>query len=154
MDLRKVKTLIELVESSGIGELEIQEGEERIRITRAPPAATQTVMVNAPMPAAQPAVTSLPAANATAAATPAAPVPSDQHVVKSPMVGTFYRAATPGSKAFVEIGDQIEEGATLCIIEAMKLMNEIEADKAGVVKAILTENGQPVEFGQPLFVIA
>jgi acetyl-CoA carboxylase biotin carboxyl carrier protein len=103
-------------------------------------------------------VAGAPAAGAATAAgastAPAAPPVDEGHVVKSPMVGTFYRAATPGSKAFVEIGDQIEEGATLCIIEAMKLMNEIEADKAGVVKAILTENGQPVEFGQPLFVIA
>jgi acetyl-CoA carboxylase biotin carboxyl carrier protein len=148
MDLRKLKTLIELVETSGIAELEIQEGEERVRITRsqaAPPAGNA--------PAATPA--------AVSAATPAAPAPAEAappveegHVVKSPMVGTFYRAATPGAKAFVEVGDPVEEGATLCIIEAMKLMNEIEADKGGVVKAILTENGQPVEFGQPLFVIA
>ena len=102
--------------------------------------------------AAAPAVGAATAAGASTA--PAAPPIDEGHVVKSPMVGTFYRAATPGSQPFVEIGDQIEEGATLCIIEAMKLMNEIEADKAGVVKAILTENGQPVEFGQPLFVIA
>ncbi len=150
MDLRKLKTLIELVETSGIAELEIQEGEERVRITRSQ-AATQALIA-----AAQP-VNVAPAAAATTAAaagTPAAPVVAEGHVVKSPMVGTFYRAATPGAKAYVEVGDTVAEGATLCIIEAMKLMNEIESDKAGVVKAILTDNGQPVEFGQPLFVIA
>ena len=144
MDLRKLKTLIELVETSGIAELEIQEGEERVRITRSQ-AATQTLVA-----AAQP-VTVASAPTAAPAATPPA---AEGHVVKSPMVGTFYRAATPGAKAYVEVGDTVEEGATLCIIEAMKLMNEIESDKAGVVKAILTDNGQPVEFGQPLFVIA
>ncbi len=146
MDLRKLKTLIELVETSGIAELEIQEGEERVRITRSqaavppgPPAGSQHFVV----------------APATAPTTaPAEPPPAaDGHVVKSPMVGTFYRSATPGAKPFVEVGDTVAEGATLCIVEAMKLMNEIEADKAGIVKAILTENGQPVEFGQPLFVI-
>ncbi len=150
MDLRKLKTLIELVETSGIAELEIQEGEERVRITRALPvaaAATSTVMQAGPAAAAAPA--SQPAAPAVEAPPPVA----EGHVVKSPMVGTFYRSATPGSKAFVEVGDTVTEGATLCIIEAMKLMNEIEADKAGVVKAIPAENGQPVEFGQPLFVI-
>ena len=147
MDLRKLKTLIELVETSGIAELEIQEGEERVRITRALPAAQ-----------AAPAATAVMQAGAGATAPPAAPVEVappvvEGHVVKSPMVGTFYRSATPGSKAFVEVGDTVTEGATLCIIEAMKLMNEIEADKAGVVKAIPAENGQPVEFGQPLFII-
>jgi acetyl-CoA carboxylase biotin carboxyl carrier protein len=150
MDLRKLKTLIELVETSGIAELEIQEGEERVRITRSQ-AATQALIA-----AAQP-VTGAPAPAAitgAAAGTAAAPVVAEGHVVKSPMVGTFYRAATPGAKAYVEVGDTVAEGATLCIIEAMKLMNEIESDKAGVVKAILTDNGQPVEFGQPLFVIA
>lgn len=151
MDLRKLKTLIELVESSGIAELEIQEGEERVRITRtmasgtaAPGAALPPVVVGA-----APQAPVAPAAPAAEAPPPA----QDGHVVKSPMVGTFYRSATPGAKAFVEVGDTVEEGQTLCIVEAMKLMNEIEADKAGVVKAILTENGQPVEFGQPLFVI-
>jgi acetyl-CoA carboxylase biotin carboxyl carrier protein len=146
MDLRKLKTLIELVESSGIAELEIQEGEERVRITRSVAAGQQ-----------QGAATGVNGAAASAAApspVPAPPPPvAEGHVVKSPMVGTFYRSATPGSKPFVEVGDTVEEGATLCIVEAMKLMNEIEADKSGVVKAILTENGQPVEFGQPLFVI-
>jgi len=148
MDLRKLKTLIELVETSGIAELEIQEGEERVRITRALPApATSTVMQ------AGAAAAAVPAGQVAAPAVEAPPPVTEGHVVKSPMVGTFYRSATPGSKAFVEVGDTVTEGATLCIIEAMKLMNEIEADKAGVVKAIPAENGQPVEFGQPLFVI-
>ncbi len=153
MDLRKLKTLIELVETSGIAELEIQEGEERVRITRshgvvAPLAVPQPVVAvaAAPGPATAPAT-------AATAPPPAAPEEETGHVVKSPMVGTFYRAATPGSKSFVEVGDTVQEGATLCIVEAMKLMNEIEADKGGVIKAILVENGQPVEFGQPLFVI-
>jgi len=151
MDLRKLKTLIELVETSGIAELEIQEGEERVRITRSVAAA-----VGSALPPPQLVAVGATAAGGALAAPAAAPAPpaEEGHVVKSPMVGTFYRAATPGSSAFVEVGDRIEEGATLCIIEAMKLMNEIEADKAGVIKAILTENGQPVEFGQPLFVIA
>jgi acetyl-CoA carboxylase biotin carboxyl carrier protein len=154
MDLRKLKTLIELVETSGIAELEIQEGEERVRITRSGGAAP--VALTAPSTHLVAAPAGAPAAAATPGvpAAPSEPPPSEGHVVKSPMVGTFYRSATPGSKPFVEIGDQIEEGATLCIVEAMKLMNEIEADKAGTIKAILTENGQPVEFGQPLFVIA
>ncbi len=148
MDLRKLKTLIELVETSGIAELEIQEGEERVRITRAP---TGTFVPALPPPVPGVAAPAAVATAPPAAAPPAAPV--DGHVVKSPMVGTFYRAATPGAKPFVEVGDSVAEGAPLCIVEAMKLMNEIEADKAGVVKAILAENGQPVEFGQPLFVI-
>jgi acetyl-CoA carboxylase biotin carboxyl carrier protein len=157
MDLRKLKTLIELVETSGIAELEIQEGEERVRITRSvgggaamalAPAAAQLVAVAAPPSPALHA----PAPAGSATASDEAPA-QEGHVVKSPMVGTFYRSATPGAKPFVEIGDQVVEGATLCIVEAMKLMNEIEADKAGTIKAILTENGQPVEFGQPLFVI-
>jgi len=147
MDLRKLKTLIELVETSGIAELEIQEGEERVRITRALPAVAAPVMQAGPGAAASPG--GQPAAPAVAAPPPVA----EGHVVKSPMVGTFYRSATPGSKPFVEVGDTVTEGAALCIIEAMKLMNEIEADKAGVIKAIPAENGQPVEFGQPLFVI-
>ena len=150
MDLRKLKTLIELVETSGIAELEIQEGEERVRITRALPAAaapaTSTMMQAGPAAAPAPAIQAAPPVEAP-------PPVAEGHVVKSPMVGTFYRSATPGSKAFVEVGDTVTEGATLCIIEAMKLMNEIETDKAGVVKAIPAENGQPVEFGQPLFII-
>ena len=148
MDLRKLKTLIELVETSGIAELEIQEGEERVRITRALGPTQQTVMLPAPHTAA--AGIALPAP----VEAPAAPAPSEGHVVKSPMVGTFYRAASPGEKPFVDVGDAVEPGEVLCIVEAMKLMNEIEADAAGTVKAILVENGQPVEFGQPLFVIA
>jgi len=148
MDLRKLKTLIELVESSGIGELEIQEGEERVRITRAAPPAQGQLLTTAPA-AAAPVV----AAPATAAAPAAVPTQPEGHLVKSPMVGTFYRSASPGAKAFVEVGDSVQVGDPLCIIEAMKLMNEIESDQAGVVKQILAENGQPVEFGQPLVII-
>jgi acetyl-CoA carboxylase biotin carboxyl carrier protein len=152
MDLRKLKTLIELVESSGIAELEIEEGEERVRITRAVAAAPMSTVV---VPTALPtAVSPSPASPAAAASAAPPPVESEGHQVKSPMVGTFYRAASPGAKPFVEIGDAVEVGDTLCIIEAMKLMNEIESDKTGVVKQVLIENGQPVEFGQPLVVIA
>jgi acetyl-CoA carboxylase biotin carboxyl carrier protein len=149
MDLRKLKTLIELVETSGIAELEIQEGEERVRITRAlssPPATT--VM----LPPSAAAATTIPVAPAAPPAALPEPEPVG-HIVKSPMVGTFYRSAQPGAKPFVEIGDTVAVGDTLCIIEAMKLMNEIEADKAGIVKQVLVDNGQPVEFGQPLIVI-
>jgi len=150
MDLRKLKTLIELVESSGIAELEIHEGEERVRITRAV-APHQQLYAAAPQQAIAPApVAAAPAAAPVAAAAPAA---EEGKIVKSPMVGTFYRSASPGSKAFVDVGQQVNSGDTLCIIEAMKLLNEIDADHAGVIKAILVENGQPVEFGQPLFVI-
>ena len=148
MDLRKLKTLIELVESSGIGELEIQEGEERVRITRAVAPPVHSIMATA--------VGTAPATAAPAQAPvdlPPVPVPATGHIVKSPMVGTFYRCASPGAKAFVEVGDSVQIGDTLCIIEAMKLMNEIESDKAGVVKQVLAENGQPVEFGQPLVII-
>jgi len=148
MDLRKLKTLIELVEGSGIAELEISEGEERVRITRTV-AAAQQIYAAAPQSAAAPAAPP-PAAPAAEPAKPAAP---EGHVVKSPMVGTFYRSASPGSKPFVDVGQNVNSGDTLCIIEAMKLLNEIDADQAGVIKAILVENGQPVEFGQPLFVI-
>jgi acetyl-CoA carboxylase biotin carboxyl carrier protein len=153
MDLRKLKTLIELVETSGIAELEIQEGEERVRITRALAPAGQTLMFQAPA-AAQHATAAPVAVASPVAAAPAAATEPEGHVVKSPMVGTFYRAASPGAKSFVEVGDSVKEGDTLCIVEAMKLMNEIEADASGVVKAVLVENGQPVEFGQPLFVLA
>jgi len=150
MDLRKLKTLIELVESSGIAELEISEGEERVRITRAGANVVAAPQVfAAPQPIAAPVAA--PAA-APAAAEPAAPE-VEGHVVKSPMVGTFYRSPSPGAKSFVDVGQNVGKGDTLCIIEAMKLLNEIEADKAGVIKAILVENGQPVEFGQPLFII-
>ena len=149
MDLRKLKTLIDLVETSGIAELEIQEGEERVRITRTVPQGQQSVTFHA---SPQPAAAVAPAAPAAAPEPVTPPVP-EGHVVKSPMVGTFYRCASPGAAPFVEIGDTIEQGDTLCIIEAMKLMNEIEADASGTIKAILAENGQAVEFGQPLFVL-
>ena len=148
MDLRKLKTLIELVESSGIAELEISEGEERVRITRTA-ASVQQTYAHAP----QPIIAAAAPQAAAPAAEPAKPAVAEGHVVKSPMVGTFYRSASPGSKAFVDVGQTVNSGETLCIIEAMKLLNEIEADQSGVIKAILVENGQPVEFGQPLFVI-
>jgi acetyl-CoA carboxylase biotin carboxyl carrier protein len=151
MDLRKLKTLIELVESSGIAELEISEGEERVRITRSlPPGSPPATAQGAPSVTVAGALPTSPGAAPQATPTPAE---SEGHVVKSPMVGTFYRSASPGAKAFVEIGDEVEVGDPLCIIEAMKLMNEIEADQAGVVKAILIENGQPVEYGQALVVL-
>jgi acetyl-CoA carboxylase biotin carboxyl carrier protein len=142
MDLRKLKKLIDLVQESGIAELEITEGEEKVRISRVGNAAQSTAM-----PASQPAP--------VVAAAPAAEVPPavEGHVVKSPMVGTFYRAASPGAKTFVEVGDRVNPGDTLCIIEAMKLLNEIEADQGGVVKEVYVENGQPVEYGEPLFLI-
>jgi acetyl-CoA carboxylase biotin carboxyl carrier protein len=149
VDLRKLKTLIELVENSGIAELEISEGEERVRITRALPPGHHGV-AQPPSPPAGLAALGGPAATVGAETTS---VVAEGHVVKSPMVGTFYRAAAPGSGPFVEVGDTVAVGDPLCIIEAMKLMNEIEADQAGVVKAILVENGQPVEYGQPLVVI-
>jgi len=146
MDLRKLKKLIDLVQESGIAELEITEGEEKVKIVRGG--------VVSVVPAA-PAQPSAPAAPAAAAA-PGAEAPAGQegHVVKSPMVGTFYRSPSPDAKVFVEVGQAVKEGETICIIEAMKLMNEIEADASGVVKAILVENGQPVEYGQPLFILA
>ena len=150
MDLRKLKTLIDLVETSGIAELEIQEGEERVRITRTVPQGQQSVTFHT-----APQQATAAAAPVVAAAPVEAPVPvvPEGHAVKSPMVGTFYRCASPGAKAFVEIGDTVEQGDTLCIVEAMKLMNEIEADVGGTIKSILAENGQAVEYGQPLFVI-
>lgn len=151
MDLRKLKTLIELVEGSGIAELEISEGEERVRITRTV-AAGQQMYSSVP----QHMMMSAPAPVVAAAAAPfeaAKPAVAEGHVVKSPMVGTFYRSASPGSKPFVDVGQNVNSGDTLCIIEAMKLLNEIDSDQGGVIKAILVENGQPVEFGQPLFVI-
>ncbi len=148
MDLRKLKTLIELVEASGIAELEISEGEERVRITR-------TVAVGQQMyvPSPQQFMTAPVASAPQAVVIPDEPAIEEGHVVKSPMVGTFYRSPSPGSKQFVDIGQTVSSGDTLCIIEAMKLLNEIDTDYAGVIKAILVENGQPVEFGQPLFVI-
>jgi acetyl-CoA carboxylase biotin carboxyl carrier protein len=150
MDLRKLKKLIDLVEESGIAELEITEGEEKVRISR-------NNSSNAPASAS---IMQAPAAAVTAPAAAAAPSagesgapPVEGHVLKSPMVGTYYRAPTPGAKPFVEVGQTVNEGDTVCIIEAMKLLNEIEADRSGVIKAILVENGQPVEYGHPLMVI-
>ena len=153
MDLRKLKTLIDLVQQSGIAELEITEGEEKVRISRGvvggtPQPQPGTAYVTAPIP--QGAGEHAPAAPAE----PAAPPPPEGHVVKSPMVGTFYRSSAPGAKAFVEVGQAVKAGETVCIIEAMKLLNEIECDQDGVIKDILVENGEPVEFGQPLFVLA
>jgi acetyl-CoA carboxylase biotin carboxyl carrier protein len=153
MDLRKLKKLIDLVQESGIAELEITEGEERVRINRTNSASQMPTYVS--MPQAAPSAPA-PAAAAAAVATPAAAEPAAEpegHVVKSPMVGTFYRSSAPGAKSFVEVGQNINAGETLCIIEAMKLLNEIEADQSGVVKKILVENGQPVEYGQSLFII-
>jgi len=152
MDLRKLKTLIELVEGSGIAELEISEGEERVRITRTV-AAAQQIYSAAPPPPAAPAPVAASVTAVAVAAEPSKPAAAEGHVVKSPMVGTFYRSASPGSKPFVDVGQSVNSGDTLCIIEAMKLLNEIESDKTGTITAILVENGQPVEFGQPLFVI-
>ncbi len=153
MDLRKLKKLIDLVQESGIGEIEITEGEEKVRISRQ---AAGAPMVLAAPQAMQPmgyAPSGAPGA-APAAAPAEAPVPEAKgHQLKSPMVGTFYRAPSPGAPSFVEIGQSVTKGQTLCIIEAMKLLNEIESDAAGTIKAILVENGQPVEYGQPLFLI-
>mgnify|MGYP000014580529 CR=1 FL=1 len=149
MDLRKLKKLIDLVEASGIAELEITEGEEKVRITRTAQNTQPIYMSN--MPSYAPAPAAAPAA--VAAADPVAPAAPEGHTVKSPMVGTFYRSSSPGAKAFVEVGQNVTAGETLCIIEAMKLLNEIEADQSGVIKAILVENGQPVEYGEPMFII-
>ncbi len=147
MDLRKLKKLIDLVEASGIAELEITEGEEKVRIAKsiagAPMMMHAPQMMHAPAPAAVPV-----------AAAPVEDAVPEGHIVRSPMVGTFYRAPSPGSKNFSEVGQSVNAGDTLCIIEAMKLLNEIESDQSGVIKAILVENGQPVEYGEPLFVIA
>ena len=148
MDLRKLKKLIDLVETSGIAELEITEGEEKVRIAKSI-AGTPMMMSHTPQMMMAPA----PVAAAPAPALIEDSVP-EGHVVRSPMVGTFYRASAPGAKDFVEVGQSIAAGDTVCIIEAMKLLNEIESDQSGVIKAILVENGQPVEYGEPLFVIA
>ena len=147
MDIRKIKKLIEMLEESNLGEIEIKEGEESIRIARTGPAAP---MMGQPMYAPQPVQAAPAAAAPIVAAPPAMPA---GHMVTSPMVGTFYRSPSPSAAAFVEIGSQVKVGDTLCIIEAMKILNTIESDKAGTVKACLKENGQPVEFGEPLFVI-
>jgi acetyl-CoA carboxylase biotin carboxyl carrier protein len=145
MDLRKLKSLIDLVQQSGIAEIEIAEGEERVRISRGGPLASATPATPAP---ATHIVVPPPASASTESAVP------EGHVIKSPMVGTFYRSAAPGANPFVEVGQTVKSGDTVCIIEAMKLLNEIEADHDGVIKAVLAENGQPVEYGQPLFIIS
>src|SRR5262245_57576438 len=157
MDLRKLKSLIDLVQQSGIAELEITEGEEKVRISRGgvkatPQAVPVAQVVNLPQVqgAAAPAMT----AGAPAAPEGEATAVPEGHVIRSPMVGTFYRSSAPGAKVFVEVGQAVKAGDTLCIVEAMKLLNEIEADRDGTVKAILMENGQPVEYGEPLFVLA
>jgi len=153
MDLRKLKKLIDLVQESGIGEIEITEGEEKVRISRQPAGAPMVLAAAQGMQPMAYAPATGPAAGAPEA--PAAPAEPEAkgHQLKSPMVGTFYRAPSPGAPAFVEIGQAVSKGQTLCIIEAMKLLNEIESDAAGTIKAILVENGQPVEYGQPLFLI-
>lgn len=151
MDLRKLKTLIDLVAESGIAELEITEGDDKVRIVKFSQSSAAPV---AYVPEAQSAqVVAAPAAAAPAPAAAAAPAAAEGHAVKAPMVGTFYRAPSPGAAPFVEVGQTVKEGDPLCIIEAMKLLNEIEADKSGVIKEILVENGGPVEYGQPLFII-
>jgi acetyl-CoA carboxylase biotin carboxyl carrier protein len=147
MDIRKIKKLIEIIEESGIAEIEIKEGEEFVRISRY--SAAPAPVAYAPQPA-------VPQPAAPAAATPAAPAGEEVisgHIVKSPMVGTFYRSASPGAKPFTDIGQKVQAGDTLCIIEAMKILNQIEADKSGTITKILVENAEPVEYGQPLFVI-
>ena len=153
MDIRKIKKLIELVEESGISELEISEGEESVRISRAAPAASFPVMQQAyAAPVQQPALSAA-VAPVAAEAAPAAATEISGHIVRSPMVGTFYRTPSPDAKAFIKVGQKVNVGDTLCIVEAMKMMNQIEADKSGTVKAILVESGQPVEFDEPLVVI-
>lgn len=150
MDLRKLKTLIELVESSGITELEVTEGEEKVRIAKAPPAST---VQHGYMIAPQQTPIAAPATVVSAPVAPVAPAEPAGTPIKAPMVGTFYRSGAPGAKPFVEVGSQVKEGDVLCIIEAMKLMNEIVAEQSGVVVQALVENGQPVEYGQTLFII-
>jgi len=148
MDLRKLKKLIDLVQESGIAELEITEGEEKVKIVKG------GVVVAAPAPVTAPPIEARPAPAAAPAPASEPEAAQEGHVVKAPMVGTFYRSSSPDAKPFVEVGQAVKEGDTICIIEAMKLMNEIEADASGTVKAILVENGQPVEYGQPLFILA
>jgi len=147
MDIRKIKKLIEIIEESDIAELEIKEGEESIRINRYSSSPAPTAYIQAP------AAISSPTAPANAVASAPSEEKSSGHVVKSPMVGSFYRSASPGSKSFVEVGQSVQVGDTLCIIEAMKILNQIESDKSGVVTKILVENAEPVEYGQPLFII-
>ena len=154
MDIRKVKKLIELLEESGINEIEIKEGEESVRISRAPAGGVPQMSYYAPpipLPSAEAVAAAAPTASAPAAA--AAPR-ATEHTVQAPMVGTYYSAPAPGAKAFVQIGDEVKVGQVLCIIEAMKMMNQIESDRAGRITSVLVQNGDPVEFGQPLFSIA
>ncbi len=154
MDIRKVKKLIELLDESGIAEIEITEGEESVRISRYAQGAPVVASAPAPIAAPAPAPAAAPvAAPAPAPAAEAAPVDDDGYLVTSPMVGTFYASSSPGSPAYVQVGDRVNEGDTLCIIEAMKMMNQIEADVTGVIKSIRVQNGEPVEYGQTLFVI-
>ena len=150
MDLRKLKTLIDLVAESDISELEVSEGEDKVRIVKSSPFSQNQAMM---MPQMHQHAMQAPASAAPLPVAPAASAEPEGHIVKSPMVGTFYRSSAPGSAPFISIGSSVQEGDTLCIIEAMKLLNEIEADASGVIKQILVENGQPVEYGQPLFVI-
>jgi acetyl-CoA carboxylase biotin carboxyl carrier protein len=156
MDLRKLKKLIDLVEDSGIAELEVTEGEEKVKIVKGAAAGKEMVVLSpsaVPVSAPPAQVAGVAPAAAPPAAAAEAPPSFEGHMVKSPMVGTFYRAGAPGAKPFVEVGDAVKAGQTVCVIEAMKLMNEIEADKDGVIKAIMVENGQPVEYGEPLMMI-
>jgi len=155
MDLRKIKTLIELVEESGISELEVKEGEESVRISRQPTGVAMPAQYYAPpqLAAPAPAPVAAPAAAPAPAAAAPAPKADNRHIVKAPMVGTFYRSPSPGAKSFVEVGQTVKAGQTLCIIEAMKMLNQIEADRAGVVVEVLADNEKPVEFDQPLFAI-
>jgi acetyl-CoA carboxylase biotin carboxyl carrier protein len=155
MDIRKVKKLIELLEESGIAEIEIKEGEESVRISRNSPGAMMAPIQYALPPQAAPAAALAAPAAPVAAASPAAQAPtvSAENTVTAPMVGTYYASASPGAKAFVEIGTEVKAGQTLCIIEAMKMMNQIESDRSGKVVSILASNGEPVEFGQPLFIV-
>ena len=153
MDLRKVKTLIDLVQQSGIAELEITEGEEKVRISRGVSGVQQAAAVShvvaLPQAGPVPAAAGVPAVPAGGEAAP----PPEGHVIRSPMVGTFYRSSAPGAKAFVDVGQTVKAGENLCLIEGMKVLNEIEADQDGTVKAIVVENGQPVEYGEPLFIL-
>ena len=159
MDIRKIKKMIELLEESGIAEIEIKEGEESLRIARILPGQSNATYVTSAMPppliaAAAPSAAPGPASAAvTAESSAAARAAAGEHLVSAPMVGTYYSAPTPGAKSFVEIGDDVDVGQVLCIIEAMKMMNQIESEKKGKIKAIMVKNGEPVEFGQPLFII-
>jgi acetyl-CoA carboxylase biotin carboxyl carrier protein len=156
MDLRKLKTLIDLVAESDIAELEVTEGENKVRILKSSPVAQNQVVMMQPQGSYAPATaapTQVPATTVAATTVSSAPAVPEGHIVKSPMVGTFYRSSAPGTPSYVEVGSSVKEGDTLCIIEAMKLLNEIDADATGTITHILAENGQPVEFGQPLFVI-